>query len=477
MKIVTRFAPSPTGLVHIGTARTGLFNMYFSQRHGGKCLLRIEDTDRERSTQESVDNLLDGLTWLGFKWDDEPIFQFPRAPRHAEIAHELVKRGEAYYCYMTPDEIQAERTNAEAIGKMWHYDRRWRDSTATPPAGVKPVIRIKAPVGDGALTLNDVVQGDVTVKYEQLDDMIMLRADGTPTYMLAVVVDDYDMDVTHVIRGDDHLNNMFRQHLIYRGMGWDFPIHAHIPLIHGTDGKKLSKRKGSAAIDEYQAMGYLPEAMRNYLLRLGWSHGDDELIDDAQAVQWFDLEHIGKSPSQLDFDKLGFINHHYIKLRDNNDLLNLLQPFLQKLHGDINAEQNQRILTAMPGLKERSRTLVEMAETAGFYIKRKDLDQTAQEKLAQLHASDVLAAALSLTVTPASEPGSQRQSEIPGQARDDEWDGKKFLDALLAKTGMKMGQVGPVLRAALTGTMQSPDLTEVITALGRDEVQVRLKSL
>lgn len=458
MSIVVRFAPSPTGMVHIGTARTGLFNMYFAKRHGGKCLLRIEDTDRERSTQEAVDGLLTGLKWLGFEYDGDPIFQFPRAERHAEIARELVARGQAYYCYMTPEEIQAERSAAEAEGKMWHYDRRWRDSDMTPPEGVKPVIRIKAPLGDGALTLTDAVQGDVTVKYAQLDDMILLRSDETPTYMLAVVVDDHDMAVTHIIRGDDHLNNYYRQSLIYTGMGWDIPIHAHIPLIHGEDGKKLSKRKGSAAINEYQEMGYLPEAMRNYLLRLGWSHGDDELINDAQAVEWFNLDHIGKSPSQLDLSKLNFINHYYIKLIENNELISLAKPFIEKEHGTLTPEHEQRIIKSINGLKERSQTLVEFAKNCRFYLKV-ELDETAKDKLNQDHAKDVLSAAI----------------EIARGLND--WEGKAFIDAVLARTGLKMGQVGPVLRAALTGTMQSPDMTEIITALGPDEVKARLQAV
>ena len=312
MSVVVRIAPSPTGYMHIGTARTALFNYYFARRHKGKFLLRIEDTDRERSTPEAVDAIIAGMKWLGLEWDGEPIFQFARSARHAEIAHELVKKGAAYYCYMTADEIAAEREMAESNGQMWHYDRRWRNG-GTPPANIKPSIRIKAPLEAGAITLNDVAQGDVTVAHQQLDDFILLRSDGTPTYMLAVVVDDYDMGVTHVIRGDDHLNNMFRQYLIYQGMGWAFPIHAHVPLIHGTDGKKLSKRKGAASVEEYRDMGYLPEAMRNYLLRLGWSHGDDEIISDEQASAWFNLEHIGQSPSSLDVDKLNNVNQHYIK--------------------------------------------------------------------------------------------------------------------------------------------------------------------
>jgi len=458
MSVVVRFAPSPTGYLHIGGARTALFNYYFAKRMGGKMLLRIEDTDRDRSTPEAVQAIFKGLEWLGVQHDGEPLFQFERKDRHAEIAHELVKKGAAYYCYMTAEEMDAERAKAEAEGHMWHYDRRWRDNPATPPAGVKPSIRIKAPVGEGALTLHDEAQGDVTVDYKQLDDFILLRSDGTPTYMLAVVVDDHDMGVTHVIRGDDHLNNMFRQYVIYQGMGWDFPVHAHVPLIHGEDGKKLSKRKGAAAVEEFRDMGYLSEAMRNYLLRLGWSHGDDEIISDSQAIEWFGLDHIGQSPSQLDFAKLGHVNHHYIKLKENNELLNLTKPFFEKELGTINENVQQRILKGMNGLKDRSQTLIELAKNARFYLEVK-LDDGAKEKLNQPHANDVLSAAL----------------EIARGLND--WSGKGFIDAVLAKTGLKMGQVGPVLRAALTGTMQSPDMTEVITALGPVEVQTRLKAV
>lgn len=456
---IVRFAPSPTGYLHIGGARTALFNYYFAKSQKGKLLLRIEDTDRERSTQEAVDAIFNGLKWLGVKHDGEPIFQFERMERHAEIAHELVKRGAAYYCYMTAEEIEQERATAEANGQIWHYDRRWRDRDASEaPTGINPAIRIKAPMGDGALTLNDAAQGEVTVNHEQLDDFILLRSDGTPTYMLAVVVDDHDMGVTHVIRGDDHLNNMFRQYVIYDGMGWDFPVHAHIPLIHGEDGKKLSKRKNAAAVEEYRDMGYLAEAMRNYLLRLGWSHGDDEIISDAQAIEWFNLDNIGKSPSQLDFAKLNHVNHHYIKLKDNKDLYDLSKPFLEKELGEISDITKQRIINGMNGLKDRSQTLVELAKNARFY-QSVIIDDGAKSKLDQDHAPQVLREALDVE-----------------QGLND-WDGKEFIDALLAKTGMKMGQIGPVLRAALTGTMQSPDMTEVITALGRDEVKSRLQAV
>lgn len=458
MTITVRFAPSPTGSLHIGGARTALFNYYFAKSQKGKILLRIEDTDRERSTEDAVDAIFKGLDWLGVEYDGEPLFQFERMQRHAEIAEELVKRGTAYYCYMSAEEMDAERAKAEAEGSIWHYDRRWRDrDPSEAPQGVKPTIRIKAPIGDGALTLHDAAQGDVTVKHEQLDDFILLRSDGTPTYMLAVVVDDHDMGVTHVLRGDDHLNNMFRQYVIYDGMGWDFPVHAHIPLIHGEDGKKLSKRKNAAAVEEYRDMGYLPEAMRNYLLRLGWSHGDDEIISDDQAIEWFDLDHIGKSPSQLDFAKLNHVNHHYIKLKDNNELFDIAKPFIEKEIGTINPIVKQRIINGMNGLKDRSQTLVELAKNARFY-QSVSIDDGAKAKLEQEHAPQVLHDALDI-------------------ARGlNDWNGKSFIDSVLTKTGMKMGQVGPVLRAALAGTMQSPDLTEIITALGQDEVKTRLQA-
>jgi glutamyl-tRNA synthetase len=456
MTVITRFAPSPTGYLHIGGGRTALFNYYFAKHHGGKYLLRIEDTDRERSTPEAVDAIISGLTWLGVLHDEPPIFQLARIERHVEIAQELVKRGKAYYCYMTAEEIEADRAKAEAEGRVWHYDRRWRDSTNAPPAGVKPSIRIKAPIGSGTVTIDDAVQGKVELSSDQLDDFVILRSDSVPTYMLAVVVDDHDVGITHVIRGNEHFVNAFRQNLIHQAMGWAVPIYAHVPLIHGEDGKKLSKRTGAASIEEYRDMGYLPEGMRNYLLRLGWSHGDDEILSDEQAIKLFTLDGIGKSPSQWDFAKLNFINHHYIKLRDNNELMKFLQPFLEKKFGPVSADAMARIAKGMTGLKERCSTLVQMADVAEIYIKPKALEDNAKEKLAQPHAPDVLAAAVEI-------------------ARGlNEWEGKAFLDAVLAKTGLKMGQVGPVLRAKLTGTLTSPDMTEVITALGSDEVKKRL---
>jgi glutamyl-tRNA synthetase len=462
MPVIVRIAPSPTGYMHIGTARTALFNFYFAKRHGGQFLLRIEDTDRERSTDGAVEAIINGMRWLGLEWDGKPIFQFARADRHAEIAHELVKKGAAYYCYMTQEEMSDARQKAENEGHMWHYDRRWRDSTATatPPAGVKPSIRIKAPIVEGTLTLNDVAQGDIRIDHKQLDDFILLRSDGTPTYMLAVVVDDHDMGITHVVRGDDHLNNMFRQYLIYQSMGWNFPIHAHIPLIHGSDGKKLSKRRGAASIEEFRDMGYLPEALRNYLLRLGWGHGDDEIISDAQATEWFSLEHIGQSPAMLDFDKLAATNHHYIKLKENNELLDLAKPFIEKKYGTLSQDDYDRIGRGFNGLKERSKTLIEIANNCSIYLDQAPItqDETAKEKLAQPHAHNVIDASLSLL------------------SNEDLLNGKEFIQNILDKTGLKMGQVAPVLRAALTGTMQSPELAEVLSALGTTIIRKRLQN-
>jgi glutamyl-tRNA synthetase len=457
MTVVTRFAPSPTGYLHIGGGRTALFNYYFAKHMGGKYMLRIEDTDRDRSTPEAVDAILSGLKWLGVPHDDAPVFQLQNIERHAAVAKEMVDRGQAYYCYMTADEIAAAREAVEAQGHVWHYDRRWRESSKKPPEGVKPSIRIKAPLGTGFVTVDDAVQGKVELANDQLDDFILVRADGTPTYMLAVVVDDHDAGVTHVIRGNEHFVNAFRQNMIHLAMGWTPPGYAHVPLIHGEDGKKLSKRTGAASIEEYCEMGYLPEALRNYLLRLGWCHNDDEIIDDKQSIEWFTLEGIGKSPSQWDFAKLNFINHHYIKIKNNNELIELIKPILEKEFGAISADQWSIISKGMIGLKERSQTIIELAKNARFYLSV-TMDDGAKDKLNQPHAADVLSAA----------------TEIARGLND--WEGKAFIDAVLAKTGFKMGQVGPVLRAALTGTMQSPDMTEVITALGPDEVKARLQA-
>src|SRR5271170_5475245 len=328
MTVITRFAPSPTGFLHIGGARTALFNWLFSRHHGGKFLLRIEDTDRARSTEAAVAAILDGLRWLELGWDDEVVYQFARASRHAAVAHELLAQGRAYKCFATQDELEGLRQAARAAGRQWRYDGRWRDrDPAEAPAGAPYVIRLKAPT-DGVTTVDDLVQGAVTVDNAQLDDMVLLRSDGTPTYMHSVVVDDHDMAITHVIRGDDHLTNAFRQKQLYEACGWAPPHFAHIPLIHGPDGAKLSKRHGALGVEAYRGMGYLPEALRNYLLRLGWAHGDAEIIATAQAIQWFDLDAVGRSPARFDFAKLQNLNGLYIREHPDDGLVRLIAPRL-----------------------------------------------------------------------------------------------------------------------------------------------------
>lgn len=461
MSIVTRFPPSPTGLMHIGTGRTLLYNWLFARKHKGKVVFRIEDTDRERYDPKHVDALINGVKWLGLDYDGEVISQYERRERHAEVAQELLKAGKAYYCYCTPEELDAMREKAKAEGKPTFYDRRWRDSSATPPEGVKPVIRIKAPL-TGESTVHDHVQGDVTVNNEQLDDMIILRSDGTPVYMLAVVVDDHDMGVTHVIRGDDHLNNTFRQNLIYDAMGWKKPEYAHLPLILGPDGAKMSKRHGAASVEEYRDMGYLPEAMRNYLLRLGWSHGDDEIISTEQALEWFDLDHIVKSPARFDYDKLNFLNAHYMKEADDARLLSLTEPFLKE---PINDVVRKRLMAAMPELKTRSNTLAALALDADLYVKNAffALDEKAQKIMAGEEAKPALAA-----LVPVLESLSDfTATGIEAACRD--LAGVSF--------GGKLGKVMMPFRAALTGTDKSPSLFHAAEILGRDETVKRLKGV
>jgi glutamyl-tRNA synthetase len=459
MSVVTRFPPSPTGLMHIGTARTALYNWLFARGKGGKMLFRIEDTDRERYDPKHVDAIKNGLQWLEMDFDGEIISQFERRARHAEVAHELLKAGKAYYCYCTPEELDAMREKAKAEGKPTFYDRRWRDSTATPPEGVKPVIRIKAPL-DGETTVKDHVQGDVTVNNEQLDDMIILRSDGTPVYMLAVVVDDHDMGVTHVIRGDDHLNNTFRQNLIYDAMGWDKPEYAHLPLILGADGSKMSKRHGAASVEEYRDMGYLPEAMRNYLLRLGWSHGDDEIISDAQAKEWFNLDHVVRSPARWDFDKLNFLNAHYMKEADNNRLIDLMTKFSALPISDVG---RTRLLAAMDELKTRSSTLVALAQEASIYLK--DAPFAFDEK-AQKILTDEAKESLKVLLPVFESLDDFTAASIEQACRT-------LADS---QFGGKLGKVMMPLRAALTGTDKSPSLFHAAEILGKAESCARIQA-
>src|SRR5512145_3448000 len=368
-----RFAPSPTGFLHIGGARTALFNWLFARHYGGKFLLRIEDTDRARSTAEAVEAIFEGLRWLELHWDGEATFQFARASRHAETARKLLAEGKAYRCYCTPEELEAMRAKAKAEGRSMRYDGTWRErDPGEAPPGVQPVIRIKAP-HHGVTVIRDRVQGNVTIANEQLDDMVLLRADGTPTYMLSVVVDDYDMGVTHVIRGDDHLNNAARQMQLILALGWPVPEYAHIPLIHGPDGAKLSKRHGALGVDAYREMGYLPEAVRNYLLRLGWAHGDDEIISTEQAIQWFDLDAVGRSPSRFDFAKLTNLNGHYLREAADERLVGDILPRLEAATGPVDEAARDRLRRGMGGLKARARTLVDLAQAAAFYVKRRPI--------------------------------------------------------------------------------------------------------
>ena len=462
MTVVTRFAPSPTGYLHIGGARTALFNWLFAKHHGGKYLLRIEDTDRARSTQPAIEAIVDGLSWLGLDWDGEVTYQFERAARHAEVARQMLAAGNAYYCYASPQELDEMRAAQKKAGLSMRYDGRWRDrDPKAAPAGVAPVIRLKAPQ-NGKTVIQDAVQGEVTVENAQLDDMILLRADGTPTYMLAVVVDDQDMGVTHVIRGDDHLNNAFRQLQIIKAMGWPEPVYAHIPLIHGPDGAKLSKRHGALGVDAYRDMGFLPAALRNYLLRLGWGHGDDEIISTEQAIEWFDLPAVGRAASRFDMVKLTNLNSHYMREMPDAELLPLVLPQIEaKIGGKIDAVSLKRLSQGMNGVKQRSRTLVELADNLVFYA-RDGAPAIADDKARAQLTPDAkgllgkLAAALE---------GENDWSEpaMEGAIR-------RFAEA----EGVKLGQVAQPLRVALSGSTASPGIFEVLSVLGPVETRQRL---
>ena len=464
MTVVTRFAPSPTGFLHIGGARTALFNWLFARRHGGAYRLRIEDTDRARSTDEAVTAIIDGLQWLELVWDGEIVHQFAGAAHHAEIARRLLESGHAYRCYCTREELADMREQARAEGRTRLYDGRWRDrDPADAPEGVPPVIRLKVPL-EGETVIDDLVQGEVTVANERLDDMILLRADGTPTYMLSVVIDDHDMGISHIIRGDDHLTNAFRQSQIYRALGWDIPAFAHIPLIHGPDGGKLSKRHGALGVAAYRDMGYLPAALRNYLLRLGWSHGDDEVIDTAQAIAWFDLDAVGKSAARFDFAKLESLNGHYIRDTPDDTLLGLVQPILENLVGaPLDETARGRVSAGLEGLKPRANTVIALAESALFYVAKLPLAMT--EKAAKLLDPDAKAM-LSALVETLRETAEWSEGELESGLR-------AFADG----RDLKFGKVAQPLRAALTGSTASPGIFEVMVILGREEVLSRLRAI
>ncbi|MET3560277.1 glutamyl-tRNA synthetase [Bartonella japonica] len=461
MSVITRFAPSPTGFLHIGGARTALFNWLYAKHTGGKMLLRIEDTDRERSTEAAVKAIIDSLHWMGLSYDGAPISQFERAERHRQVAEQLVKNGKAYYCYASPEELAEMRENARAEGRPPRYDGRWRDrDISKAPKDIKPVIRIKAPQ-NGETIVHDRVQGEVRFPNKDLDDFIILRSDGSPTYMHAVVVDDHDMGITHIIRGDDHLTNAARQTIIFNAMGWNIPVMAHIPLIHGENGTKLSKRHGALGVDAYRTMGYLPAALRNYLVRLGWSHGDDELMSIEEMISWFDIDDINKGAARFDFKKLDAFNGHYIRISNDQDLFNAALDILPEIEGGsqiiekLDEKRRTQFLKAIPHLKERSKTLCELIENASFIFAQRplQLNETAQTLLDKNGKAILNGIYLALKTC-------------------NSWD-EKTLDEILrsyAQThDLKFGSIAQPLRATLTGRSTSPGVFDVLILLGKDE--------
>jgi glutamyl-tRNA synthetase len=464
--VITRFAPSPTGYLHIGGARTALFNWLYAKAKGGKMLLRIEDTDQARSTEGAILAILDGLRWLELDWDGEPVYQLSRAERHREVAEELLAEGKAYRCYATPEELEAMRDKARAEGRAPGYDGTWRHrDPSEAPEGITPAIRFKAP-REGETIIDDQVQGRVTFANKDLDDLVLLRSDGSPTYTLSVVVDDHDMGITHVIRGDDHLTNAARQTQIFKALGWETPIYAHVPLIHGPDGAKLSKRHGALGVQAYREMGYLPAALRNYLVRLGWSHGDDEIISTEQMIAWFDVDAIGRSAARFDFAKLENLNGHYLRAMPDAEIVAQLEALVPNLaDGDalaarIGTEDWKKLTRAMPGLKERAKTLVDLLDSAGYLFAerplalndpaKKQLDQQGRETLAAL-----------LPKLESTEPWTPEALEAS-------------MRGFAEETNRKLGKVAQPLRAALTGRTTSPGIFEVLEVLGREEALGRI---
>lgn len=467
--IITRFAPSPTGFLHIGGARTALFNWLYARGRGGKMLLRIEDTDRERSTQEAMDAIIDGLNWLGITWDGDVVYQFARAERHREAVEQMLAQDKAYRCYASPQELQEMREKARSEGRTRLYDGRWRDrDPSDAPAGVKPAIRLKAPL-TGETIVDDQVQGRVTWQNENLDDLVLLRSDGTPTYMLAVVVDDHDMDVTHIIRGDDHLNNAARQTQIYNALGWHVPVMAHIPLIHGPDGSKLSKRHGALGVDAYRAMGYLPAAVRNYLVRLGWSHGDQEIFSTQEMIEFFDLAQVGRSPARFDFAKLENLNGHYMRASSSEDMLSALEQALPHIDGGdaltarITPALQSKLLAAMPALKERAKTLIELFDSTRFLWTDRPLPIEDKAKALLTAEARALLAALAVKFEAIA---IWNATTTEAAVRD-----------LAEESGIKLGSLAQPLRAALTGRATSPGIFEVLELLGKDESVARIKDV
>jgi glutamyl-tRNA synthetase len=459
MSINVRFAPSPTGYLHIGGARTALFNYLFAKHNKGNFLVRIEDTDKARSTQEAINAIKQGLDWLGLSPDNEYILQSDNIEKHKEVVKKLLDSGKAYYCYTTPEELSQMREEAQKQGIQFKYPHIWRDSKETPPKDVKPVVRIKLPK-TGETVIDDLVQGQVTVANEQLDDFILLRSDGSPTYMLCVVVDDIDMNISHIIRGDDHLNNAFRQYHLFKAIGVDIPKFAHIPLIYGEDGKKLSKRHGALGVEQYQKMGYLADALKNYLCRLGWSHGDDEIFTQQQAIEWFDLKNVGKSPSRMDFKKLENLNASYIKQMDNKELLNIIIP----MFGKIDDIAIKRIEKGIDSIKSRATTINDFTTLCDFYVNRPSFplsDEKAQ-KLIKQNSPDIL-------------------ENVANVIKDiDEWSEQNIENAIklfIEKNNFKFAEVAQPIRATISGTTKSPGIFEIINILGKQETIERLIKL
>jgi glutamyl-tRNA synthetase len=457
MTVVTRFAPSPTGFLHIGGARTALFNYLFSKHHGGQFLLRIEDTDKARSTQEATEAILHGLSWLGLQWDHKVVYQSQNLRRHQEVGLQLYEKGQAYYCDCTPEMLEEMRETALKSGQKPGYNGHCRHRGLTSGA-----LRLKTP-GIGSVTIQDLVQGPVTIQNEQIDDMILLRSDGTPTYMLSVVVDDYDMKITHVIRGDDHLTNAFRQYHIYKSMHWPVPEFAHIPMIHGADGSKLSKRHGAIGVEAYEEMGYLPKALRNYLLRLGWGHGDDEIISDEHAIEWFTLQNVGKSPARFDFKKLDNLNAHYLRETENKILVTLVKKEINKFITDPLVDAHlERLEKGMSGLKQRATTIKDLTQNALFYVRSRPL-LLSEEAQTQIEQHQDL---LKDTVRILSSISSWDHRTLESQIR-----------SFSEEKNLKLGQVAQTLRAALTGSLISPSVFEVMEVLGKEESLGRLQDI
>ncbi len=465
MTVITRFAPSPTGYLHIGGARTALFNYLFARHNNGKYLVRIEDTDKKRSTSDAVTKIKEGLSWLGLKPDEEYILQSENLKRHQEIAKQLVQNGSAYYCYTTKEELDSERIQAKIRGENFHYNRFWRDNNSPAPKGIKPTVRLKVPL-TGRLSFRDLIQGDVGVENKMLDDYILLRADGTPTYMLSVVVDDIDMKISHIIRGNDHLNNAYRQYHLFNAICGSSPKFAHLPLIHGTDGKKLSKRHGAMALDVYGVeLGYLSDAVKNYLTRLGWSHGDDEIFTETQAIEWFSLDKCGKSAAKMDFKKLENLNAHYLRNLSDNDLLNLIIENFQKKHNiDLSSIGISRITQSLPSIRQKLTTLNDFYESCLFY-------QTAPT----IPPSDPKIAKM---LTPSSKQLLGEVSQTLCNLND--WTPNNIehcVKSLIDENGYKFGEVAGAMRAVLSGTTKSPSVFELCHTLKKEETLKRLSSL